>query len=67
MKWLIKIIDYIERETWWRRHYKRITLSEKVALRGRCLKCDAAEGELRCDLFKRRECPCKWNQCLKLK
>lgn len=30
IKWLIKLIDYIERETWWRRRYKRITLSEKV-------------------------------------
>lgn len=30
MKWLIKLFDFIERETWWRRYYKRVTLEEKA-------------------------------------
>ena len=67
MKWLIELIDFIERETWWRRRYKRITLPEKVSWGDRCLECSAATGKPRCDVLKGRECPCKWNQCLKLK
>ena len=67
MKYLVMLYNYILRETWWRRRYKRITLPEKVAWDGRCLKCSAAIGELRCDALKGRECPCKWNQCLKYK
>ena len=66
MKWLVKIVDWFLRETWWRRHYRRITLSYEIARCGRCLECSAATGELQCNL-KERECPCKWNQCLKLK
>lgn len=67
MKWYIKIIDWIERETWWRKRYKRITLPDKVSWGGRCLECSAGTGEVRCDASKGRECPCKWNQCLKYK
>lgn len=67
MKWLIKIIDWIKRETWWRRRYKRVNLSNPEIFAGRCLACDAATGELQCNLLKGRECPCEWNQCLKLK
>ena len=64
MKWLV---DFVKRETWWRHYYQRITLLDKVAWRGKCLVCSAATGELRCDISKERKCPCKWNQCLKLK
>lgn len=66
MKWLDKIVEFIKKEMWWRIRYKRITLSDKVAWGGNCLECSAATGELQCNL-KGRNCPCKWNQCLKLK
>lgn len=66
MKWLVKITNWIKRETWWRRRYKRITLPEKVAWSGRCPECSATTDELRCDT-KSHPCPCKWNQCLKYK
>lgn len=29
MKWLVKMVDWFLRETWWRRYYNRITLDEK--------------------------------------
>ena len=67
MEWLFKIIDWIERETWWRRRYKRITLPTPLVLKGACLECSAATGELQCNALKRRKCPCEWNQCLKYK
>ena len=68
MKWLIKIIDWLERETWWRGRYKRITLPDsKVSGNNSCIECSAATGELQCNILKGRECPCEWNQCLKYK
>lgn len=69
MKWLFKIIDWIERETWWRKYYKRIDISHVDIFENRCGMCDAGTPSQtpRCDVLKGRECPCKWNQCLKYK
>lgn len=67
MKWLIKIIDWIEKETWWRPYYKRITLDEEETWGGICIQCHAATGEHQCNILKGCDCPCKWNQCLKSK
>lgn len=64
MAWIFKIIDWIKKETWWRSYYKRVNLDEKVTWGGRCLVCDAG-GE--CNMLKGRDCPCKFNQCLKYK
>ena len=64
------IIDWIKRETWWRPYYKRVNLEEPTTWSGRCLVCHAGTPEnksIRCDIIKGRECPCKHNQCLKLK
>ena len=70
MKWIINITNWIKKETWWRPYYKRITLDEKTTWGGRCLVCHAGTPEnhnIRCDMLKGRDCPCKYNQCLKLK
>lgn len=70
MEWLVKIIDWFLRETWWRRYYKRITLDEKTTCGSRCLFCDAgtpSNKNIRCDMLLDRDCPCKYNQCLKRK
>ncbi len=70
MKWLIKLIDLLQRETWWRRYYKRVTLDKETTWRGRCLVCDAGTPNyksIRCDVRYNRACPCKYNQCLKYK
>lgn len=71
MKWLVNIVDWFLRETWWRRYYKRITLDEKITWSGRCLVCDAGtpnnNKSIRCDIIHDRDCPCKYNQCLKYK
>ena len=70
MKWLVKMVDGFLRETWWRRYYKRITLDEKTTWGGRCLVCDAgtrSNKSIRCDIAHDRDCPCKYNQCLKYK
>ena len=70
MKWLVKIVDWFLRETWWRRYYKRVTLDEKTTWGGRCLVCDAGimdTKNIRCDVTHDRDCPCKYNQCLKYK
>lgn len=70
MKWLIKIKNWIKKETWWRLYYNRITLDEKTTWGGRCLVCHAGthgNHNIRCDMLKGRDCPCKYNQCLKLK
>lgn len=32
MEWIVKMIDWFLRETWWQRHYKRVTLDEKNSL-----------------------------------
>lgn len=62
MKWLVIITNWIEKETWWRRHYRRITLPNKIAWCGRCLECSAATGELQCSIKEGRECPCEWGR-----
>lgn len=67
MKWLVKMVDWFQRETWWRRYYKRVTLDEKTTWGGRCLVCDAgvyANDIPRCNIKENRDCPCKMNQCL---
>ena len=70
MEWLVKMIDWVLRETWWRRYYKRVTLDEYEAKNGKCLVCHAGTPEdknIRCDVMHDRDCPCKYNQCLKYK
>ena len=70
MKCLIKLINCVLRETWWRRYYKRVTLDDKTAWCGRCLVCDAGTSSnkgIGCNTMRDRDCPCKWNKCLKLK
>ena len=71
MQYLIKLIDLLLRETWWRRYYKRVTLDEKTTWGGRCMVCDAgtppSNKGIRCDIMRDRYCPCKYNQCLKYK
>lgn len=70
MKWLVRLVNWFQRKTWWRRYYKRINLSERQVLEGRCLHCHACtpgKESLRCDIIKDRDCPCKYNQCLKFK
>lgn len=66
MKYIIKIINWIKKETWWRPYYKRVTLDEKKIKHGRCLTCDAGifSGCIPVCSFKGRDCPCKYNQCL---
>jgi len=67
---IIRFEFFVRRETWWRWHYKRVTLSDKQANEGKCLYCHAGappKESLRCDMMKGRDCPCKMNQCLKLK
>lgn len=70
MEWIVKLICFIKRETWWRPHYRRITLSENMTHGGKCLLCHAGtpkDTSIRCDILKGRDCPCKDNQYLKLK
>lgn len=73
MKWIFNLIEWIKKETWWRPYYKRITLDGKTTREGRCLVCHAgyintpANPNTRCNMLKGRDCPCKYNQCLKLK
>lgn len=69
MKLLIKITNWIKKETWWRRYYKRVTLDEKSTWNGRCIQCHAGDSTsiIRCSLTGGRECPCKYNQCLRRK
>ena len=67
MKYIAKIINWIRKETWWRQHYKRITLNGKTTYDGRCAICDAGFHESllpKCDSLNGKECPCKINQCL---
>ena len=70
MKWIVKIIDLLQRETWWRRYYKRVTLDKKQISGGRCLVCDAGIPRNKssiCNKMRGRDCPCEYNQCLKYK
>lgn len=70
MEFIFKIIDWIKRETWWRRYYKRVNLDKPTTWGGGCLVCHAGthgNKSIRCDIMKGRDCPCKYNQCLKLK
>lgn len=61
MKWLIKLIDYIERETWWRRYYRRVTVEDEGH---KCMTCECADHYPTCNLIRGRDCPCKENQRL---
>lgn len=67
MERLFKLIDWIKKETWWRKHYKRVEKTPSlVARNGRCPYCDAGDASpnKRCDIFQGRDCPCKGNQIL---
>ena len=69
MKYLVMLYNYILRETWWRKYYKRVDISHVDIFENRCDMCDAGTPSQtpRCDFMKDRDCPCKWHQCLKLK
>lgn len=70
MKWIFNLIELIKKETWWRPYYKRVTLDKETTWGGRCLVCHAGTPKnhnIQCDILKGRDCPCKYNQCLKLK
>lgn len=70
MKLIFKLIDWINKETWWRRYYKRVNLDEPTTWGGRCLVCHANTSKnksIQCNITKGRACPCKYNQCLKLR
>ena len=64
MKWLIKVIDYIERETWWRKYYKRVTIVDDGH---KCMTCECADHYPTCNLIQGMDCPCKENQRLIVK
>ena len=67
MKWIFKLVDWIKKETWWRKYYKKYTLSNTDAWHGRCTFCDASidkNDTPRCNIIKGKYCPCKWNECL---
>ena len=69
MELLVKLIDWVKKETWWRPYYKRVTIDE-TTWGGKCLQCHAGTPEnksIRCSIIDDRDCPCKYNQCLKLK
>lgn len=66
MKWIEKIKKRVHRETWWRKDFRRVYITEREASNGRCLLCHAgtsSEGLARCG----NDCPCKYNQRLILK
>ena len=71
MKIIFKIVSWLKRETWWRKHYKRVNICRSLVNEGRCLYCDAANGSLpskmKCNIVQGRDCPCKYNQCLRFK
>ena len=70
MKWFNKAKRWIKKETWWRLHYKRVNLTDREACNGRCLVCHAGTpgtDHIRCSKSEGRDCPCKYNQCLKFK
>lgn len=68
MKFIFKIVNWIKRETWWRCYYKRVNLDKATTWGGRCLVCHASMNKsIQCDIIRGRECPCKYNQCLKLR
>ncbi len=67
---IFKFIDWIKKETWWRPYYRRVTLDKHQTWGGRCLHCHAGTPEdpsIQCNIIMGRNCPCKDNQCLKLK
>ena len=70
MNWIFKLIDFICRETWWRKYYKRVYISEEETWKGRCVICQAATSHFNipdCGKNYKRDCPCKYNQRLILK
>ena len=70
MKWIFNLIEWIKKETWWRPYYKRVTLDGESTWGGRCLVCHAGtlkNHNIQCNMLKGKDCPCEYNQCLKLK
>lgn len=70
MKWIYKLKNLFHRKTWWRKYYKKVTLSETDWWHGRCVPCDAGTpigGIPSCSEKDKRNCPCEYNQCLKRK
>lgn len=68
MKWTARLKAYIKRETWWRKDFCRVYITECQARFGRCLLCHAGTSSkciARCGYGN--ECPCKYNQRLILK
>lgn len=68
MKWLIVFKSFVKRQTWWRKDFRRVYITEREALNGRCILCHAgteSKGYPRCGYGN--DCPCKYNQRLILK
>lgn len=62
-----KFVCFIKKETWWRKYYKRVQISEFVSKCDVCVAGTIPIKSMRCDIMKGRYCPCKSNQCLQLK
>ena len=63
----MSIYKWFRRQIWWRKYYKKVSLSETDSWRGRCVFCDAGTQKNdipRCSAKDNRECPCEWGQCL---
>ena len=64
MKLIFKLVDWIKKETWWRKYYKKYNLSNTDAWYGKCTFCDASIDTNDIPRCKGRSCPCRWNECL---
>ena len=65
--WLFWYINFAYQKPWWKRYYKKVTLSEGDIWEGRCVHCDAGfsyEGFPGCSKINNRPCPCEYNQYL---
>lgn len=65
MNWLFNLIDFLQRETWWRKRYKRINFTKDTPHTAE--KCNFCNAEMECNIIKNKDCPCKDNQYLKRK
>ena len=70
MEWIYRLVDWIKKETWWRKYYRKYTLSDIDAWYGKCMFCDASINRNDipgCNIIKGRCCPCKRDKCLIIK
>jgi hypothetical protein len=64
-----KLIKFIHNKIWWRRDFRRVYITEREALKGRCLICHAGRRNsynTPCCGYD-NDCPCKYNQRLIVK